>query len=61
MSHSTTLISEIAARVKAKYGDPENYRELWLEEAKAWRKELEAEGLTKTVEQLDRAIRFIEK
>lgn len=64
MSHSTTLIGTVSQRAIAKHGhvnDHTKAKELWLTEARQWRDELQAEGLTKTVEQLNKAIAFFEK
>lgn len=64
MSHSTTLIGTVSQRAVAKHGHVDDYvkaKQIWLDEAKAWRDELQAEGLTKTVEQLNKAIAFFEK
>lgn len=64
MSHSTTLIGSVTERAIKKHGHTDDYvkaKQLWIEEAKIWRDELQQEGLTETVEALNKAITFFEK
>ncbi len=77
MSHSKTLIGTITDKAQASYLGPESdlldvhygkrgegfkrWEQHWLATARQWRDELQAEGLTDTVEALNKTIAFFEK
>jgi hypothetical protein len=70
MSHAKTLIGTITDKARATWnivdkGLPSNNYKLWeqhwLATARQWRDELQAEGLTDTVEALNKTIAFFEK
>jgi hypothetical protein len=67
MSHTKTLIGMITDKARASFGeiniqnDPEGWEQHWIATARQWRDELQAEGLTDTVEALNRTIAFFEK
>jgi hypothetical protein len=67
MTHGKTLIGTITDKAKASFGeiniqnDPEGWEKHWLATARLWRDELQTEGLSETVEALNKTIAFFEK
>ena len=74
MTHGKTLIGTITDKAEVSYGKPLPnkfvdyddgpwiaWEKHWLATARQWRDELQAEGLTDTVEALNRTIVFFER
>jgi hypothetical protein len=67
VSHNRTLIGTINEKATESYGKPYPYADYndweqhWLATARQWRDELQAEGLSETVEALNKTIAFFEK
>jgi hypothetical protein len=74
MSHTRTLIGTITDKARASWlaagnnfnmndgdGEYKRWEQHWLATARQWRDELQAEGLTDTVEALNKTITFFEK
>jgi hypothetical protein len=70
MSHTKTLIGTITDKARVSFSNPVDitakewvklWEQHWLATARQWRDELQAEGLTDTVEALNKTIAFFEK
>lgn len=64
MSHNKTLIGTITDKAVRSYSGPKSdlrWEQHWLATARQWRDELQAEGLTDTVEALNKTIAFFER